>query len=66
MKENSRSTTPVVALVVAGLAAAMDLLGPSRAQAQSNIPREETWVTNGTVNAIVRTTDTVYIGGGFT
>jgi hypothetical protein len=45
--------------------ALMALAGGSRAGAQSSMAREETWVTNGTVNAIVRTADTVYIGGGF-
>ncbi|MCX7019414.1 MAG: fibronectin type III domain-containing protein [Candidatus Sumerlaeota bacterium] len=30
-----------------------------------NIPRAATWVTDGTVNAIVRTADKVYIGGTF-
>ena len=44
---------------------ALSLL-PSLAAAQSSIPREETWVTNGIVQAIARTTDTVYIGGDFT
>jgi len=42
------------------------LLASTLARAQSSTPREETWVTNGTVRAIVRTTDTVYIGGAFT
>ena len=41
-------------------------LGGGGAWAQSSIPREETWVTNGSVSAIVRTADTVYIGGRFT
>jgi len=36
------------------------------AWAQSSTPRKETWVTNGTVHAIVATTDTVYLGGEFT
>jgi len=65
MKASSRSTTPVVAFVVTALAA-IGLLSQSRAQAQSSTPREETWVTNGPVGAIVRTADTVYIGGSFT
>ena len=41
-------------------------MGGERARAQSSTPREETWVTNGTVNAIVQTSDTLYIGGSFT
>jgi len=66
MKASSRSTTPVVAVVVTALAVgAMGLFGPTCAQAQSSIPREETWVTNGPVRAIVRTADTIYIGGEF-
>jgi len=39
---------------------------PFVAPAQSSIPREDTWVTDGAVTAIARTTDTVYIGGFFT
>jgi len=51
-------------LVIAGMAlAALNVTG---ARAQSSTPREETWVTDGTVRAVVRTTDTVYIGGDFT
>jgi hypothetical protein len=65
MKASSRSINPAVAFVATALAA-IGLLGPNRAQAQSSIPRDETWVTNGTVYAIARTPDTVYIGGTFT
>ncbi|HUW59722.1 MAG TPA: hypothetical protein VMZ06_01850 [Candidatus Bathyarchaeia archaeon] len=36
------------------------------ALAQSNTPREETWVTNGPVLAIATTPTTIYIGGAFT
>jgi hypothetical protein len=42
------------------------LVGGELAQAQSQTPRAETWVTNGPVYAIARTADTVYIGGTFT
>lgn len=42
------------------------LLAALPALAQSSIPREETWVTNGTVSAIVATPATTYIGGAFT
>jgi len=35
------------------------------AHALSPIPREETWITNGTILTIARTTDTVYIGRDF-
>ena len=53
-----------VALVfVAGV---WGVFAPGPAQAQSSIPREETWVTNGAVYAIAPTSDTVYIGGSFT
>ena len=40
---------------------ALMLFGAGQAGAQSSTPREETWVTDGTVNAIVRTADTVYL-----
>ena len=53
-------------IFVGALATMLNVLGAQRALAQSSTPREETWVTNGTVNAIVRTTDTIYIGGFFT
>jgi len=49
-----------MAVIMAGLLA-------SNAQAQpSDTPREETWITDGTVRAIVRMADIVYIGGRFT
>ncbi len=38
----------------------------AEAWAQSSIPREETWVTDGMVETIVTTPTTVYIGGRFT
>jgi len=44
-----------------------NLLSPNGAQAQSSIPREETWVAEwASVRAMVCTDDTVYIGGDFT
>jgi len=56
--------------ITAGLVAAffLVLLWPNAgAFAQlSTTPREETWVTNGGVNAIVTTPTTTYIGGEFT
>jgi hypothetical protein len=48
------------------LAVCVFLFAPTFARAQSSTPREETWVTNGKVSAIVRTANTVYIGGEFT
>ena len=56
---------PIFVAVLALAAGAIGLVCPSRTQAQSDIPREETWVTDGPVHAIARTTDTVYIGGDF-
>ena len=53
-------------MFVAALATMLNVLGAQRALGQSSTPREETWVTNGAVEAIVRTTDTIYIGGNFT
>lgn len=42
------------------------LLAAARpARAQFNAPRDETWVANGPVYAIARTSDNVYLGGGF-
>ena len=48
------------------LAVCVFLFAPPFARAQSSTPREETWVTNGKVSAIVRTANSVYIGGEFT
>ena len=42
------------------------LLAPLAVSALSDIPRDETWATNGSVYAIARSVDTVYIGGEFT
>jgi len=65
MKANSRSVSPAGTFAIVALAVgAIGLLGPDRAQAQSSIPREETWVTNGSVHAIIAAGKTVYIGGG--
>jgi len=64
LKPRHAAMSRFVALVfVAGV---WGVFAPGPAQAQSSIPREETWVTNGPVYAIARTTDTVYIGGNFT
>ncbi len=55
------------AVNVVVLAAAWAALGAPGAFAELNsTPREETWVTNGTVNAIATTPSTTYIGGNFT
>jgi len=35
------------------------------AAAQHDVPRQDTWVTDGPVRAIERTADTTYIGGNF-
>lgn len=43
-----------------------EVLTPRVACPQASIPDGETWVTNGTVRAIVRTTDRIYLGGNFT
>jgi len=60
----SRPWAVKLVLVIAAMAlAALNVPG---ARAQSSTPREETWITNGAVRAVVRTTDTVYIGGWFT
>jgi len=53
-----------IVLVIAVMALAV--LNVPGARAQSSTPREETWVTNGAANAIVPTTDTIYIDGVFT
>ncbi len=56
--------------IAAGLAAALFLvlLWPNEGAfaGPSNTPREDTWVTNGWVDAIVTTPVTTYIGGIFT
>ncbi len=57
----SVNVRPVSVLVVALL-----VVSGARAWAQSDIPRDEMWVTNGSVYAIVRTLDTIYLGGTFT
>jgi len=62
MKLKPWSVTLVLVIAVMALAA----LNIPSARAQSSAPREEMWVTNGSVGAIVTTTDTVYIGGVFT
>jgi hypothetical protein len=62
MKSKPWSVTLVLVIAVMALAA----LNVPGARAQSSTPREETWVTNGAVQAIVCTTDTIYIGGDFT
>jgi len=65
LKPRHAAMSRLVALVfAAGILATA--LSPGRAQAQSSIPREETWVTDGGVYAIAPTADTVYIGGKFT
>jgi len=64
LKPLNAAMSRFVALVFA--AGVLGAFAPGRAQAQSSIPREETWVTDGMVSAIVRTVDSVYIGGNFT
>ena len=54
-----------IGLIVYG-AALILFFSTSIVFAQSSTPREDTWVTDGTVETIVRTTGTVYIGGEFT
>ena len=49
-------------LIAIGLLAALAALPTF---AQSNIPCEETWITNGPVGAIATTPSTTYIGGNF-
>lgn len=42
------------------------IASPAHAATLKNIPTTSTWVTNGPVNSIVRTSTTVYLGGNFT
>jgi hypothetical protein len=53
-------------IVVAVGAAALLLDGRSVFSQLSETPQEDTWITNGTVRAITRTAETVYLGGDFT
>ena len=63
IKRNNRACTmPLIPL----LAAIFTIAIAAPTLAQSSIPREETWVTNGTVSAIATTPTTTYIGGEFT
>ena len=66
--EGSIMKSRIHGVLMSVMAAALmwSAMGGERARAQSSTPREETWVTNGTVNAIVQTSDTLYIGGSFT
>ena len=47
------------------VATTLGLLAASPTLAQNNTPREETWVTDGSVYAIATTPTTTYIGGDF-
>ena len=62
----SHASVQRLVVLLALAAGAVGALGPSRAQAQSSIPREDTWIPDGWVEAIARTADAVYIGGAFT
>jgi|GEM_PF-999476 len=62
MKSKPLLATKVM-MVAAMAVLAFDVPG---VRAQSSIPREETWITDRPVYAIVRTPDRVYIGGYFT
>ena len=44
----------------------LGLVSPLLAQPLSSVPRQDVWVTDGTVNAVAVTNDSVFIGGDFT
>lgn len=65
---DERQCHPAGPFRLRAVAIAVALVMLSSAQvgvAQTNVPRKETWVTNGQVNAIVTTPTTVYVGGDF-
>ena len=55
----------VLTKLIFALLLALAVAGGTRAQAQSSAPNEETYITNGRVNAIALTADRVFLGGAF-
>ena len=66
MNHSERLSTRIATGLAAVLFLAIAWLNAGAFAQTSSTPREETWVTNGAVNAIVTTPTTTYIGGEFT